>query len=508
MEVGRSRADRERMPGAQGSRVTAYTVRIRPESCELTLHDSLSVGSFFGGLVHKEHLMQVYDSSTDSLLIQAMWCPHWCKTVQHRLPCRIPREGEPESMVLERIVSFQNNVGMILQAKVMQSVDKIVRCILGQAKTPVKIRRLDLFFMLADGTELLFLFCAGGESSNHSVPLNISGADKTNVKEMIRDSFRQSLQQRDSMGSKKSDGGKMVVCPSCLNPCERSQRYKVGLDAIIHFFQTYPFPAAVQKLERNGLRLQGHRYANSAKLAEQQLGEVLEDMEDAEVRRRGKSAKKSTGDMIAKLCCSADGQERLFGLRSALVKEEDEKTDPVRFFPGELSPAMEVIYQMLRIEFMQDYVEQVQRGSKRNMEKPKLPHPPTRLEFRRIRNDPALLKGSALKLCDRCVTQVVNAKTERIIHTIHREVMPLETHRSLPPDLEAMMLAKNKRIKHRKDKGMLEHGGSDSSDRADILKSTKLLPALSPPGLLPADGRRGGAGGMLDYSSFQLLPPI
>eukprot|EP00960_Hanusia_phi_P045982 757543-Hanusia_phi.AAC.1 len=59
------------------------------------------------------------------------------------------------------------------------------------------------------------------------------------------------------------------------------------------------------------------------------------------------------------------------GLRSALVKEEDEKTDPVRempickhtqtnseirqvrFFPGELSPAMEVIYQMLRIEFMQ-----------------------------------------------------------------------------------------------------------------------------------------------------------
>eukprot|EP00960_Hanusia_phi_P031236 749175-Hanusia_phi.AAC.2 len=32
------------------------------------------------------------------------------------------------------------------------------------------------------------------------------------------------------------------------------------------------------------------------------------------------------------------------------------------------------------------------------MEKPKLPHPPTRLEFRRIRNDPALLEGSALKV--------------------------------------------------------------------------------------------------------------
>eukprot|EP00960_Hanusia_phi_P011126 326079-Hanusia_phi.AAC.1 len=28
--------------------------------------------------------------------------------------------------------------------------------------------------------------------------------------------------------------------------------------------------------------------------------------------------------------------------------------------------------------------------------------------------------------------------------------MPLETHRSLPPDLEEMMLARNKRIQHRK----------------------------------------------------------
>eukprot|EP00960_Hanusia_phi_P016009 471694-Hanusia_phi.AAC.1 len=114
--------------------------------------------------------------------------------------------------------------------------------------------------------------------------------------------------------------------------------------------------------------------------------------------------------------------------------------------------------------------------------------------------------------------------------------MPLETHRSLPPDLEAMMLARNKRIQHRtssrldddgegeddhnddhehdhddvndvdnhsvQDKGMSEHGGSDSNHRADNLKSTKLLPALLPPELLPADGRRGDAGGMLDYSGF------
>ena len=147
MEIGRSRSDGGRMPVQQGSRVTAYTVRIRRESCELTLHDALSVENFFGGLVQKDHLMQMYDSGTDSLLIQAMWCPHWCKTVQHKLPSRIPREGEPELMAFERIISFHSNVGMILQAKVLEGVERIVKCIIGQAKTPLKIRRLDLFFM-------------------------------------------------------------------------------------------------------------------------------------------------------------------------------------------------------------------------------------------------------------------------------------------------------------------------------------------------------------------------
>ena len=127
----------------------------------------------------------------------------------------------------------------------------------------------------------------------------------------------------------------------------------------------------VQKLERNGIRLQECRYASSAKVAEKRLGEVLEDMEDEDGGSRGKPARKSHGDMIAKLCCSADGQEKLFGesqhysfllllivlsllsllvvksslcpalpaknffkiesssgLRSALVEEEDQKTDP------------------------------------------------------------------------------------------------------------------------------------------------------------------------------------